>query len=171
VKTARGRRMEVVSWPLGAKSQLPSAHEREYFVLVAVPDDEGLPRRDFVLPRLHVAAAAWISHTNWLTEPGIPAGKRNAPVDRARVLLPVFADYEGRWDLLHVDESEAPALLPPVYRELAQDPRVGLPDGHRWKAALPDWWAGRSSLATATGVARLSSRWCRRRRAVRRGDW
>lgn len=64
---------------------------------------------------------------NWLTEPGVPAGQRNAPVDRARVLLPIFERYEDRWDLLHVDEPDVPVLLPPDYREYAVDTRVGLP--------------------------------------------
>lgn len=139
VKAARGRGMDRVSWPLGAKTQGPSAHEREYFVLVAVPDDDRLPPRDFVLPRSHVAAAAWVSHMNWLTQPGVPVGQRNAPVDRARVHLSIFEGYEGRWDLLDVDESDAPVLLPPEYRALALDERVGLPDGHAWREHLPEW--------------------------------
>ncbi len=37
VKTARGGRWDSISWPLGQRSQSPSQHEREYFVLVAVP--------------------------------------------------------------------------------------------------------------------------------------
>lgn len=139
VKTARGSRMDRVSWPLGAKTQTPSAHEREYFVLVAVPDDDSAVLRDFVVPRSHVAAAAWISHMNWLTEPGVAAGQRNAPVDRARVPLPIFEQYENRWDLLHVDESEAPVLLPAIYREYALDARVGLPEAHAWHVELPTW--------------------------------
>lgn len=139
VKAARGLRMDRISWPLGTKVQGPSAHEREYFVLVAVPDDESVPPRDFVVPRSHVAAAAWISHMSWLTEPGVPEGQRNAPVDRARVLLPVFEKYEGRWDLLHVDESDVPVLLPPAYRDYAVDERVGLPEGHAWCERLPVW--------------------------------
>lgn len=139
VKAARGRSMDRVSWPLGLKTQGRSAHEREYFVLVAVPDDDSLPLRDFVLPRSHVAVAAWISHMNWLTEPGVPVGQRNAPVDRSRVNLAIFEGYEGRWDLLDVDESDAPVLLPPEYRALAVDERVGLPDGHAWHEHLPKW--------------------------------
>jgi hypothetical protein len=82
VKTARGSRMERISWPLGEKSQRPSAHQREYFVMVAVPDDNSLAPRSFVVPPIHVAAAAWIEHMDWLTTAGIAPGKRNAPVDR-----------------------------------------------------------------------------------------
>lgn len=131
--------MSRVSWPIGGKTQVRSAHPREYFVLVTIPDDDDLPLRDFVVPRSHVAAAAWISHTHWLTEPGIPPGQRNAPVDRSRVSLKVFERYEARWDLLHVDEQDIPVLLPPEYREYARQERVGLPPGHAWTDSLPVW--------------------------------
>ncbi len=43
VETARGSRMDRLSSALGATTQVRSAHDREYFVLVAVPDDERLP--------------------------------------------------------------------------------------------------------------------------------
>ena len=111
VKTARGGVWNSISWPLGAKSQGPSLHEREYFIMVAVPNDVAIPPRSFVLPRSHVAAAAWIEHMDWLTDPGIEPGKRNAPVERSRVLLPTLARYEDRWDLLLIDESDSPVLL------------------------------------------------------------
>lgn len=139
VKTARGRRMESISWPIGVKSHAPSMHEREYFVMVAVPVDESLPPRNFIVPRIHVAAAAWIEHVDWLTEPGVPAGKRNAPVDRSRVLLGTFRSYENRWDLLEIDQSQVPVLLPSRFRELALTERVGLPVGHEWRKSLPPW--------------------------------
>lgn len=139
VKTARGPAWKSLSWPLGTKSQGPSQHQREYFVMVAVPFELTQAPRTFVVPRSHIAAAAWIEHMNWLTDPGIEAGKRNAPIDRARVSLSTFERYENRWDLLLVDEDEAPVLLPEHMRELAQDDRVGLPEGHRWRTALPQW--------------------------------
>lgn len=139
VKTARGRSWSSISWPLGANAQGPSQHEREYFVMVAVPHDLTLPPRNFVLPRSHVAAAAWIEHMNWLTMPGIEPGKRNAPVERARVWLSTFERYEDRWDLLLADEGEAPVLLPGHLRTLAQEERVGLPAGHAWRTVLPEW--------------------------------
>jgi hypothetical protein len=139
VKTARGSAWTSISWPLGGKAQGPSQHEREYFVMVAVPHDLTLPPRNFVVPRSHVAAAAWIEHMNWLTEPGIEPGKRNAPVERSRVLLSTFERYEDRWDLLLADESEAPVLLPERYRDFAQEERVGLPPGHAWRVVLPEW--------------------------------
>jgi hypothetical protein len=139
VKTARAAVTDSISWPLGAKAQGPSLHEREYFVLVAVPHDHSVAPRCFVLPRSHVAAAAWIRHMDWLTEPGISAGQRNAPVDRSRVSLSTFASYEDCWDLLLVEEQTAPVLLPARFRELALDPRVGLPPGHVWRKAIPDW--------------------------------
>jgi hypothetical protein len=139
VKTARGSSWRSISWPLGSKSQGPSQHEREYFVMVAVLHDLTSQPRNFVVPRSHVAAAAWIEHMNWLTHPGIEPGRRNAPVERSRVLLSTFERYEDRWDLLLVDESEAPVLLPARLRSFAQEERVGLPPGHTWHAVLPDW--------------------------------
>jgi hypothetical protein len=139
VKTARGARMESISWPLGEKSQRPSAHQREYFVMVAVPDDDALPPRSFVVPRIHVAAAAWIEHMDWLTSPGIEPGKRNAPVERSRVRLATFEKYENRWDLLESEQDAAPILLPGRFRDLALDARVGLPPRHEWIDALPTW--------------------------------
>lgn len=139
VKAARGPRMESISWPLGTKSQGPSLHEREYFVLVAVPHDLRQRPRNFVIPRIHVAAAAWIEHMNWLTDPDAPVGKRNAPVDRSRVWLRTLVAYEDRWDLLDIDQSSAPVLLPAEYRDLALSERVGLPPNHEWRRGIPDW--------------------------------
>lgn len=139
VKAARGARMDSISWPLGLKSQAPSLHEREYFVMVAIPHDLHEQSRNFVVPRVHVAAAAWIEHMNWLTDPDAPTGKRNAPVERSRVLLRTFAAYEDRWDLLEVDQGDAPVLLPSKYRDLAVSERVGLPPNHEWRNGPPLW--------------------------------
>lgn len=139
VKGARGPRMAAISWPLGLKSQSRSRHGREYFVLVAVPQDLNQHARSFVVPRVHVAATAWIEHMNWLTDPQMPRGKRNAPVERARVLLRTFEGYEDRWDLLEVDQLDAPVLLPSHYRDLALSSRVGLPPDHEWSAEVPEW--------------------------------
>lgn len=66
-------------------------------------------------------------------------GARNAPVERSRVLLGVFANYEDRWDLLNVDQGDAPVLLPPRYRDLALTERVGLPPHHEWIQGIPHW--------------------------------
>lgn len=139
VKTARHALGAKFSWPLGLSAQGPSLHEREYFVLVGVPIENTAPPRFFVVPRAHLAAAAWIVHMDWLTEAGVPAGKRSAGVDRSRISAEIFESYEGRWDLLELDESAVPVLLPPRLRELATDPRVGLPVGHGWHTTLPAW--------------------------------
>ena len=138
VKTATGA-TDKTSWPLGSKSQLASRTDREWFVLVALPADVKQAPRSFVVPRDVVAAAAWISHQDWLTSPDAEPGKRNAPVDRSRVLLPIWASYEDRWDLIDKPTTDAPVLLPPRYRELALDSRVGLPVGHPWLKELPVW--------------------------------
>ena len=98
VKGARGPRADALSWPLGSKTQAPSLHDREYFVLVAIPQGLRERPRSFVVPRIHIAAAAWIGHMHWLTDPEAPPGKRNAPVDRSRVRVDTFLGYEDRWD-------------------------------------------------------------------------
>jgi hypothetical protein len=139
VKAAQGPRVEGISWPLGLKSQGPSQSEHEFFVMVAIPRQLEMAPRCFVVPRIHVAAAAWIEHMDWLTQPGVPTGQRNAPVDRARVSYPTFAAYESRWDLLALPQSAVPVLLPPRFRELASEPRVGLPDRHEWHLGSPIW--------------------------------
>ncbi len=139
VKTAQGSPSHSVNWPLGAKTQGPSQHEREYFVMVAVPHELEIPPRCFIVPRSHVAAAAWIEHMSWLTDPQAEVGKRNAPVERARVKQQTFQRYEDRWELLFIDEPDAPVLLPKDYRDLAQEERVGLPPQHAWHESLPVW--------------------------------
>lgn len=140
VKTARAASWDAIRWVLGEKSQQPSEHGQEYFVLVAVPHDLAQHPRCFVVPRSHVAAAAWIQHMDWLTTPGIQPGKRNAPVGKSRPARAIFDGYEDRWDLLMIDEEDAPVLLPAGYRDLALEDRVGLPPGHRWHGSLPDPW-------------------------------
>lgn len=139
VKTARGPKMDSISWPLGPKSQAPSMHDDEFIVMVAVPHDEHLQPRIFIVPRIHVAAAAWIEHMDWLTQVGVPAGQRNATVDRARVSLATFKDYENRWDLLKGGQRAASVLLPREYRALAMSDRVGLLPKHEWRRRIPEW--------------------------------
>ena len=58
VKTAQGSQSRPINWPLGAKAQGPSQHEREYFVMVSVTSELEIPPRCFTVPRSHVAAAA-----------------------------------------------------------------------------------------------------------------
>ncbi|GAA4375109.1 hypothetical protein [Agromyces bauzanensis] len=140
VKSIRGDSAKS-SWPLGEKSQQPPKHAHEWFVMVAVPDDVAKPMRGFVIPRAHVAAAAWIGHQHWFTEPGIPPGKRNVGPDRSRVQIRTFERYEGRWDLLDASADEAPILLLLEYRGYAlEEDRVGLPAGHPWRENMPAPW-------------------------------
>ncbi len=139
VKTARGPRFDRISWLLGPKAQDPISAEHEFFVLVAVPDDRRVAPRFFVVPRRHVAAAAWIEHMHWLTDPSAEPGKRNVGPERARSMLHTFARYEDRWDLLEDDQDQAPVLLPPEFRDWAQTSEVGLPPDHPWRQKLPTW--------------------------------
>lgn len=71
VKSIRGTSPKS-SWPLGPNSQLVALSDAEWFVFVAIDHDPIKPMRTFVVPRDHVAAAAWIEHMNWLTglDPG-----------------------------------------------------------------------------------------------------
>jgi len=139
VKAARGRGPRL-SWPLGEKSQQPAVGLREWFVMVAVDELVTAPLRFFVVPRDHVAAAAWIEHMNWLTEPGIAGGVRNVGPERSRVTLSTFAGYENAWSTLAEPTDQVPILLPTEFHAYAEDSsRVGLPPDHPWKAALPSW--------------------------------
>ncbi len=138
VKAANGSN-PATSWPLGLKSQQAALSDAEWFVLVALPADPVEPPRCFVVPRDHVAAAAWIVHQAWLTDPTIEPGKRNVRVDRARVALHHWEGYENRWDLLKGSTHDAPVLLPASVREQATLERVGLPPEHPWHDELPEW--------------------------------
>lgn len=130
------------SWILNLKAQKPSLHQHEWFVLAAVDRDPAGQIVAYVVPRDHVAAAAWIVHMDWLTEPGIPKGKRNAGPASARISHHVFRNYEGRWDLLGTPTDEVPVLLPPELHGYALEDRVGLPPEHHWRPeneGLPAW--------------------------------
>jgi hypothetical protein len=66
-------------WQLGVKSQQPALSPHEWYALVMLdPDARTKAPRTFIVPRDHVAAAAWIGHKNYLTDPSAPPGTRNA---------------------------------------------------------------------------------------------
>lgn len=118
--------------------QKPARSDHEWYALVMLdPVHLTDAPRTFIVPRDHAAAAAWIGHRNWQNEPGVPVGKRNPGMQHARVGTDIVADYEDRWDLLGTPKDKVPIMLPPWYRELAADPRVGLPPEHPWKKRLP----------------------------------
>jgi len=139
VKSARAAKN--LNYPLGLTSQKIARSDREWFVFVALPeqDDFRSAPRSFVVPRDHVAAAAHISHEDWRTDPNAAPGTRNAGVDMSRVGLWVWEDYEDRWDLLAHPTTEVPVLLPAHFEELAFGDRVGLPENHPWSTARPTW--------------------------------
>jgi hypothetical protein len=126
------------SWPLGRITQLTAASEHEWFVLVLLPKFPLAPTA-FVVPRDHVSAATWIVHQDWRFDPSAPEGTRNAPISQARIRLDIWRGYEDRWDLLGSPTSEVPVLLPGWLRQQSQEKRVGLPAGHPWNEALPQW--------------------------------
>jgi hypothetical protein len=137
VKTASDRGSNP-SWPLGDITQLIAVSEHEWFVLVLLPELPLSPRA-FVVPRDHVCAGTWIRHMDWLTDPSVPPGTRNAGLNRARIPLFVWEGYEDCWDQLGKPTSKVKVRLPSKFRELAQEERVGLPPGHPWNDTLPEW--------------------------------
>jgi hypothetical protein len=137
VKTASG---PTPNWPMGSRWLVPAESDREWYPFVLLGQTVQVRPRCFVIPHDHAVAAAWITHENWRTEPGIPAGRRNAPVIRARVGLRVFERYEECWDLLDIPTDEVPVLLPDSYRHLMREPRIGFPPWHPWSAAEPPDW-------------------------------
>jgi hypothetical protein len=137
VKTASDKGPRT-SWQLGGVTQLSAASEHEWFVLVLLPAFPVAPSA-FVVPRDHVSAATWIVHQNWRTDPSAAQGKRNAGLSQARIELVIWQGYEDRWDLLGTPTSESPVLLPGWLRQRSQEKRVGLPAGHPWNEALPQW--------------------------------
>lgn len=127
-------------WQLGVKSQQPALSQHEWYALVMLdPNKPTAAPRTFIVPRDHVAAAAWIGHMNWRTDPSAPPGTRNSGMDQARVGIDTVQAYEDCWDLLGTPTEEVPVMLPKRYRELAVDPRVGLPERHPWRKQLPEW--------------------------------
>ena len=61
VKTAS--HMPRPNWRLNLKAQEPARTDHEWFVLVALGASPSTAPRSFILPRDHVAAAAWINHS------------------------------------------------------------------------------------------------------------
>lgn len=80
------------------------------------PDVRTKAPRTFIVPRDHVAAAAWIGHRNWRTDPSATPGTRNSGMEQARVGIDTVLRYEDRWDLLGTDTDEVPIMLPPNSR-------------------------------------------------------
>jgi hypothetical protein len=128
------------AWPLGRKGTRRAIGDHEWYVMVSLPPPPADPAC-YVVPRDHVAAATWIAHRSWLTEPGVPPGKRNAPIENARVDVKEWERYRDRWDDLRQPTTDLPVLLRPWMREAMREERVGLPDDHPWRdaAAVPDW--------------------------------
>jgi hypothetical protein len=127
------------NWRVNRSAQALARSDREWFVFVALSDEPWGQPRGFPVPRDHVAAAAWIRHMDWLTDPTASPGTRNAGVEQARIQDWVLAGYENRWDLLEEPAAAAPVLLPSEFRRLALGDRVGLPTGHPWQQRVPEW--------------------------------
>jgi len=126
-----------VGWRLGMKDILPAAAPTEWYVMVKLEGDAPAATSYFVVPRDHVAAAAWIVHRNWQTDPNAKPGTRNTSQAQAVVNEKVFADYKDRWDLLGTATDEIPVLLPTWCKKQCKLSRVGLPPDHPWSNQLP----------------------------------
>ena len=135
VKTVRSG-----SWMLGRKGTLADRSGREWYVFVKLGAPPGLPE-SYVVPRDHVAAATWIGHQAWLTDPDVPSGRRNAPIEMARIGSEVWAAYRDGWDQLGLDARLAPVRLPIWMRDALDLTRVGLPPDHPWHdhTVMPVW--------------------------------
>lgn len=123
----------------GLKGCDPARSSYEWFVLVALPSDRSGAPRTYVVPRDHVAAAVWIRHMEWLTNPSVPPGKRNTTLAGNRTEAWVFAKYEQRWDLLSDRAESVPVMLPSRFRTWSTDPRVMLPTDHPWLKGSVIW--------------------------------
>ena len=108
-------------------------------MLVALASQEWGQPRAFVVPRDHVAAATWIRHMEWQTNPTAKPGSRNTGIKAARVDDWVFARYEQRWDLLESPADSVPVMLPSRFRDWIADPRVDLRADHPWNHVSPQW--------------------------------
>jgi hypothetical protein len=128
------------NWMLGRKGTLPDRSGREWYVFVKLGEPPGLPE-SYVVPRDHVAAATWIGHYTWLTDPDVPSGKRNTPIEMARIGAEVWAGYRDAWDRLGPDSRRVPVRLPAWMREALELERVGLPPDHPWqdRSSIPAW--------------------------------
>jgi hypothetical protein len=75
----------------------------------------------------------------WLTDPTAKPGARNAGIGHARLTESDFRRYEDRWDLLDASAFDAAVMLYPSMHDASDDPKVGLPEGHRWHQRVPEF--------------------------------
>lgn len=141
------------SWLLGEVR--PAESNREWYVLVALGASVRDRPRCFVVPRDHVAAGVWIGHMAWLTDPGVPAGKRNTPLTRSRAGAEVWTGYEERWEALNEENAQDEVRLPEWMRDAAREDRIGLPANHPWTRSLEllDWLGAELGRRTRNGSA------------------
>jgi hypothetical protein len=142
------------NWPLGRKGRLRDLSGREWFVFVKLGLPPGLPE-SYVVPRDHVAAATWIGHHAWRTDPEVEPGRRNAPLELARVGVETWVGYRDRWDQLAEETESVPVLLPCWTRDPIELDRIGLPPDHPWndRQRIPEWpTAAAASAGSWRGV-------------------
>jgi len=134
--------VRVPKWHMGSHWMAPAASDREWYVFVWLATDARMRPRCFVVPRDHATAGAYVGHQAWLTDPGVPPGKRNTPVSRVMAGVDLWEGYEEAWDLLDQPTGEAQVRLPEWVRRMIDEPRIEFPDWHPWRGptGVPANW-------------------------------
>ena len=135
VKTASSRKN--LTWLVNEKAQKGSLNDAEWFVLVALSSDPGGLNRAFVIPRDHLAGAAWISHMAWLNDP-TATRPRSTGLNQARVPVEDLAGYEDGWDRLQQPTSEVGIRLS-ARLKAAAEAHAGFPQVRPWKGKAVRW--------------------------------
>jgi hypothetical protein len=130
------------SWPVGTKGFLCAKSEHEWYVFVHLGDGYSAPRY-WLVPRNDVAAAAWVGYHAWRYSPDAKR-KRSAGPGATRLHPDDIDGYLDRWDLLELETSSAPWLLPEWIEGQASE--------HVWQSSsdAPAWPPGHLGRAGRT---------------------
>jgi hypothetical protein len=140
------------TWLLGTEEPPIARSKHEWFVLVLLPPHLEAPPWAFVVPRDHVAAATWIEHRYRSKTRTVPKQKRKNNFRQVKILWMTWLWYANRWDLLGTPTADVPVLLSKDLLWMMQVEGVGLPPGHPWNNALPEW-------VSTPGTARRPPGW------------
>lgn len=133
VKTSRGK-----NFPINVVKIPVDTSNHDWFILTQWDQDTNTLEH-YIVPRNHVIAIVWAGHMRWLNDPNVPAGKRNAGVEAARIQATDFVGYHERWDLLEKPTDECPILAEHWIHEELLKPETALRPDHPWARDLPAW--------------------------------